>query len=88
LLTQLRQASERGDVAAFLHAAHTLKGSLLQLGASEATAVAAELERVSRNGRLDGTAGQVAELEAQVNRLQDAVHEWLHAEAESTGPAA
>src|SRR5688572_32839940 len=48
LLARLRHATRRGDAGAVEWTAHTLKGSLLQLGAQATAAVAAQLEQAAR----------------------------------------
>lgn len=45
LLTRLREAARRGDASAVKSAAHTLKGSFLQLGALAAADLALQLEQ-------------------------------------------
>ena len=79
LLIKLREALTRQDVPAFIHAAHTLKGSLTQLEAPTACELAGKLEDRGRAGNLAGPelAAQVAELERQVADLQQTVGHWL-----------
>jgi CheY-like chemotaxis protein/HPt (histidine-containing phosphotransfer) domain-containing protein len=77
LLAKLDSSLEQKDTAAFLHAAHTLKGSLQQLEATEAAAIAAELEAQARTGDLAATEPRLAELHRRVESLQRAAQRWL-----------
>jgi HPt (histidine-containing phosphotransfer) domain-containing protein len=61
----LLEAATRGDVQALQHWAHTLKGSLLTVGASATAERAEEIERAAREGRLDGLAARVKRLVAE-----------------------
>lgn len=65
LLDRLRDAVQRGDAEAIERTAHSLKGSLLQLGAHKA----AELAQWLENGSGDPT-GVLEQLEAQTAEVQ------------------
>lgn len=58
----LLEAAAGGDAQALQHWAHTLKGSLLTVGASATAERAEEIEHAAREQRLDG-------LDARVRRL-------------------
>lgn len=76
LLARIRDAVQRADVDALVYAAHTLKGSLTQMGVPAAHTLAAELESVARAGKL-ADAGPLAEnLERRLNDLDVAVRRW------------
>jgi two-component system, sensor histidine kinase and response regulator len=76
LLARIREAVQRADVEALVYAAHTLKGSLTQMGFPAAHTLAAELESVARAGKLV-EAGPLAEnLERRLNELDAAVRRW------------
>ncbi len=61
----LLEASARGDAQALQHWAHTLKGSLLTVGASATAERAEEIECAARERRLDGLAVRVNRLVAE-----------------------
>lgn len=63
LLADIRRGIDEGDGSRVAHAAHTLKGSLAQLGAIGPSEVARELEEA-------GEAGVFSRTEALVNQLQ------------------
>src|SRR5437773_12508257 len=54
LLSAIRQAIAGGDAAQLKYAAHTLKSSLLFLGANAATEAVERLEAMGRDGNLAG----------------------------------
>ena len=61
----LRRASDDADATALQHWAHTLKGSLLTVGAGAAAAHAEEIERAAMAHRLEGIAPRVRRLVAE-----------------------
>ncbi|MCA3178153.1 MAG: Hpt domain-containing protein [Burkholderiaceae bacterium] len=61
----LLEAAARGDAQALQHWAHTLKGSLLTVGASATAERAEEIERAARERRLDGLYARVEQLVAE-----------------------
>jgi histidine phosphotransfer protein HptB len=64
-LRELRTAFAAGDQTTFSRAAHSLKGSASNLGAVRLRAVAEELERLSREGPLDGLDRHLPRVEAE-----------------------
>ncbi len=64
----LRQALAAGDAQAAAHSAHALKGSAGNLSANALSAVAAEIEELSRAGDLERAGAQVANLQREVDR--------------------
>jgi CheY-like chemotaxis protein len=70
----IREALTSGDAEALGFAAHALKGSSAQLGASRLAALAQELETLARNGAVP-EAG-VAELAAELDRLAPLLAVW------------
>jgi CheY-like chemotaxis protein/HPt (histidine-containing phosphotransfer) domain-containing protein len=68
-LEELGAAVSRRDVAAVRRLAHTMKGSLSQLGATAARAAAERLESLGQGGDLGGADEARAALEAEVRRL-------------------
>ena len=77
LLAKLAGSATAENVNDFLYAAHTLKGSLQQLEAKEAAAIAGTLETKARTGSIRGTEDSVIELHRRVQELHAAVEAWL-----------
>lgn len=61
----LAEAAERGDLAKIQHWAHTLKGSLLTVGAQSTAERAEGIERAAREQRIEGMTGRVRRLAAE-----------------------
>ncbi|RME42827.1 MAG: response regulator, partial [Chloroflexi bacterium] len=70
LLEEMRAAAEQGDVEKLERAAHALKGSSATLGAELLSALCQELESMGRAGTLDGAAEQVADAQAEYERVR------------------
>ena len=73
-LAAIREAAAHGDAAAACRAAHSLKGAAANLGLSEMSGAAREIEEKSRGSMLRETRGTVLSLEAHlaaVERLLD-----------------
>jgi CheY-like chemotaxis protein len=68
-LEELRAAVGRRDAAGVRRMAHTIKGSLGQLGAGTAHAAAQRLETMAQAGDLTGAAATCAALEEEVGRV-------------------
>src|SRR6202012_5170942 len=62
-MTDLRVAVGARDAARLQRAAHTLKGALDSCGASSAVGEARELERLGREGKLDGSEALLGRIE-------------------------
>jgi CheY-like chemotaxis protein/HPt (histidine-containing phosphotransfer) domain-containing protein len=77
LLAKLHETLAQKEVTGVLHAAHTLKGSLAHLDATEASTLAAAIETKARAGTLEGAEGLLADLDRRVTELQGVVREWL-----------
>ncbi len=73
LLQQMRDAVDREDGEALRRAAHSLKSSSANLGATELAALSKVLEHRGREGRLDGAGELLQALEAQYCGVQDAL---------------
>jgi len=80
-LRALHEAMAASDAAALMRTAHTLKGSLLVLGAGTAAALAGELEALGRDGRLEGAPAVLAALEPELQRVLRATAEAARAPA-------
>jgi len=61
----LAEAADRHDAAQIRHWAHTLKGSLLTVGATLTAARAAALEAAARDGRTEGLVDAVRQVVAE-----------------------
>jgi len=70
LLARLRHASRRGDNSAVEWTAHTLKGSLLQLGAHVTANLAYQLEQAARTSVPGRSEAVLKELELQAAQIQ------------------
>jgi CheY-like chemotaxis protein/HPt (histidine-containing phosphotransfer) domain-containing protein len=66
LYARIRAAAEDADTGALRLAAHTLKSSSANLGATAAAALCKELENCGRNGSVAGTTELVAALDAEL----------------------
>ena len=73
-LGALRAGLADGDARVVARAAHGLKGSSSTLGAARVAALAAELERAGRDGRLDATPGLMDRLVPAVEAASEALH--------------
>jgi len=78
---ELEQALQQGDAARIQHWAHTLKGSLLTVGANPPADHAEWIEQRAAQRRLDGLAQAVGRLVAETNVIVD----QLAATAPATG---
>jgi CheY-like chemotaxis protein/HPt (histidine-containing phosphotransfer) domain-containing protein len=80
LLAQMRSALASGDRGAMETAAHTLKGSLLQLGEDHARGLALQLERQADNadnGGWETAPALVAELESEIAKFSTELRQHL-----------
>jgi signal transduction histidine kinase/CheY-like chemotaxis protein/HPt (histidine-containing phosphotransfer) domain-containing protein len=69
LLEQLEKAFSCGDFSVARMAAHSLRGSLANIGADEGSAAATKLEQLARNELAEGSAEPLHELRYQVDRV-------------------
>jgi HPt (histidine-containing phosphotransfer) domain-containing protein len=69
-ITELTQSLTAGDVAKFTRAAHSIKGSAANLGASALRAVAEKLEHQSRKDGLASVATLVTEIKTEFSRAE------------------
>lgn len=65
----VKTALQQGDAAQVRHWSHTLKGTLLTVGAKSSSALAAKIERAAREGQLDGLGDSVDRLIAETDVL-------------------
>ena len=76
LVVRITQSLQRTDAPSLAYAAHTLKGSLSQIGNVPARDLAAEVETLARAGKLS-EAGKVAlELENRLVEFEASVCNW------------
>ncbi|MBM3854822.1 MAG: Hpt domain-containing protein [Verrucomicrobia bacterium] len=76
-IADLDQSALASDAARFIRAAHSIKGSSANLGASSLRAVAERLEHQARNQGLAEVAGLVEQVKAEFARTQVALHALL-----------
>ena len=77
LLTQIREALERGDANAVSVSAHTIKSMVGNFCAPPSFEAALNLETVGRSGDLAACAAGLVSLEEEVNRLQQELRKFL-----------
>ncbi len=70
LIGDVRRGIDEGDGARIAHAAHTLKGSLVQIGAIAASELADELEQAGEGGVFSRSEALVNELEREAAEVQ------------------
>ncbi len=70
-IAELHACRTSGDAATFTRAAHSIKGSSSNLGASELRGVAESLEHKSRENGLSDVDGLLTELEAAYARAKE-----------------
>ena len=73
-LNELDQSALTGDVAKFTRAAHSIKGSSANLGASSLRAMAEKLEHQVRTQGLADVAGLIAQIKLEFDRPQRALN--------------
>jgi signal transduction histidine kinase/CheY-like chemotaxis protein len=76
-LTEMRQAAMQGDPATLERLAHTLKGSLAQVGAGAASSAAHRLERLAHRGHCDTADPLIEELAAELARFEPLLRNWI-----------
>lgn len=77
LLPQMKTAFEAGDLAAIRHVAHTLKSSSASIGAVKLSQLCADIEAMSRDGRVEGLADAIASFRSEVASAQSALKQFL-----------
>lgn len=74
-ISDVRRGIDQGDGARVAHAAHTLKGSLAQIGAITASELAEELEQAGEAGVFSRSEALVNELEREAGEVQRVLDE-------------
>jgi CheY-like chemotaxis protein len=77
LLVQARQGLTGGDAASLQRAAHTLKGSVRQFGATSVCEQCDHLEKAARNGDPADTLRTLVALEAELQTLGQSLQRFL-----------
>jgi PAS domain S-box-containing protein len=75
MMGRIREALKKHDAGAVADAAHALKGSVGNFGATAAFETAREIEKGARQGTLDGTWDKYATLEDNIAQLLPALQE-------------
>ena len=78
LLTAMRDALQRGDMAVLERSAHSLKGAAGNLSAKAAAAAALQLEKDAKNNDLEAAQGSLVEVERAVKHLFPVLAELCH----------
>jgi PAS domain S-box-containing protein len=73
LMQAVRESVNRRDASSVEHSAHALKGCVANFGATGTVEVALKLETMGRIGDLSSAPETLAQLEAQINRLESAL---------------
>ncbi|MFA6959770.1 MAG: Hpt domain-containing protein [Opitutaceae bacterium] len=76
-IAELHAHRTSGDATAFARAAHSIKGSSSNVGASELRSIAEKLEHHSRQHGIEGSDEQVAELEAAFKRASTSLQKYI-----------
>ncbi|MGC2324795.1 MAG: response regulator [Terriglobales bacterium] len=82
LLQKIEQALAQGDASGLERAAHSLKGQIRCLAASEAQDAAQQLETKARELDLHGAAAALPELNAALSRLQSQLRKFCEVPSE------
>jgi two-component system, sensor histidine kinase and response regulator len=77
LMDEIRAAIAGHDAAALKRGAHSLKGSILFLGAAEPADQALQLEQIGAGGELQPAAAALQLLELQIQSLGVELQDWL-----------
>ena len=75
LLTAMRDALQRGDMAVLERSAHSLKGAVSNLSAKATAAAALQLEKDAKNKDAEAAKKSLAEVERAVDHLLPALAE-------------
>lgn len=77
LLPQMKTAFAASDLAAIRHVAHTLKSSSASIGAVKLSQLCADIEAMSRDGRVEGLADAIAAFNSEITVVQGALDRIL-----------
>jgi two-component system sensor histidine kinase/response regulator len=76
ILSELRSAIQESDATGVKRAAHTLKGALMNFGASSAAEVALELETIGKSGNVFEAEPLSITLESRIEALKPVLSSW------------
>ena len=76
-LDKIRKAADAGDATAVGEAAHSIKGASANLSANRVSQVALELEKCSKEAKLDQAADLLKQLTEQIQQLEDYVKQTI-----------
>ncbi len=85
VMADLRQAILTRDTRLLHRSAHTLKNSLLTLGAMSSGETAFALETLGRNNELRGADPLLATLESELPEIDEELKRFVHAKRRSGG---
>ncbi|MBI5686543.1 MAG: Hpt domain-containing protein [Verrucomicrobia bacterium] len=68
-LVAMRQTLAAGDLTGLKRAAHTVKGSSLNVGASNLASSSLQLEQMAGSGKLEGAAELIGRIEEEFKRV-------------------
>jgi two-component system, sensor histidine kinase and response regulator len=87
MMSRIRSALAARNASTLAEAAHALKGSVANFGASAAFETAKEVEKIARQGKLDGAWDLYATLEEDLGRLLPALRSASGAKGKAQGPS-
>ncbi len=76
-LRSLRDALDAGDAATFSKAAHSFKGSCINIGAPALGALCLEAEQLGRGGDLAGAPALIARIEAEFEKVRELLTDYV-----------
>jgi HPt (histidine-containing phosphotransfer) domain-containing protein len=77
-IAELHDSRSAGNAVTFMRAAHSIKGSSSNVGASELRAIAEQLEHHAQHNGLTDVEARVAELEASFFRAKSALEKIMN----------
>ncbi len=78
LIASLKQAAADHNAEAFRRAAHSIKSTSANFGATNLSALAKELEMMGKAGHLEGAGAKIERLAAEYKQAERALREWQH----------
>jgi len=80
LMREIRTAVAQGDPLRLERAAHSLKGSVANFGARDATAAALTMETIGRQNRMDDAPDGLVRLETEFALIEPVLHQVVRGE--------
>ncbi|MCH7725927.1 MAG: response regulator, partial [Planctomycetes bacterium] len=77
MLSRVREAIGDGDASALKQSAHSLKGSMLFLGETQASREAQQIENMGASGDLNGAENRLTNLDGQMELLRNEISDYL-----------